>query len=145
MNLQAYRRCEEVRYIICLAAQFLPPAASASSEYWLSEQSFWLLLRCILCGYITDVCFTIWEKPLLRIWVLRTSSVSVLCQCVGLFSFWKILFRTLHMNSGWLTLGSQAWRIVWCFKEFHSFPVTISPFFLHQRRIPSSPFQWFWK
>lgn len=39
----------------------------------------------------------------------------------GLFSFWEVLFRHLHMNLGWLTLGRQAWRIVWCFEMFTAF------------------------
>lgn len=50
----AYRRCEEAQDTICLTAQFIPPAAPASSEHWFSEQSFWLLLPCILCGCFTD-------------------------------------------------------------------------------------------
>lgn len=44
MNLQAYRWCEEAQDIICLAAQFIPSAAPASSGHWFSEQSF-----CLLC------------------------------------------------------------------------------------------------
>lgn len=55
-----------------------------------------------------------------------------LSQCYSsewsIFFLKKILFGCLHIYSGWLTLGSQARKIVWYFQLFHSFTVTTSQF-----------------